>query len=164
MVVKFTSTYNVHAHRLLADKGLAPKLIYDGTEGPRYGGLIMIVMDHVKGGTTLDELLHSSSSRELLDAIINSVTEAIKVLHAENLVFGDLRTPNILVDSDGNVKLVDFDWCGVHGVDRYPFIVGNGIDWASGVGPLAMMFKAHDIFMLEGLKARIQAGECPGTW
>ena len=164
VVVKFTPTYNARAHRLLADRGLAPELIYDGTEGPRYGGLLMIVMDDAKGGT-LSELLNSSPRPpwSRLDTIIASVKKAIELLHAENLVFGDLRTPNILVDGD-DVKLVDYDWCGVHGVDRYPFVINDAIDWASGVGSEAIMYKAHDLHMLKKLEQNIRAGARPGVW
>ncbi|KAM6489346.1 hypothetical protein JOM56_015247 [Amanita muscaria] len=163
VVVKFSLTYNTRAHRLLADHGLAPELIYDGTEGLRYGGLLMIVMDYVKGGTTLSKFLHSSPHQDRLDAVIKSVKKAIALLHAENLVFGDLRTPNILVDDD-DVKLIDYDWCGVHQVDRYPFIIGDAIEWANGVGPLAMMDKDHDLYMLDRLEANIRAGARPGVW
>ena len=161
VVVKFPLTYNIRAHRLLADHDLAPELIYDGTEGPRYGGLFMIVMDYVKGGT-LSKFLESSPHQRRLDAIITSVRKAIALLHAENLVFGDLRTPNILVDND--VKFIDYDWCGVHQVDQYPFIIGDAIEWASGVGPLAIMQKDHDLYMLKRLEANTRAGALPGTW
>jgi serine/threonine protein kinase len=163
VVVKFASTYCVDAHNLLAKNNLAPNIIYDGTKGPFYGGLSMIVMEYVKS-ETLTQFLQSSPSQERLDVIINSVTTAIELLHAVELVFGDLRTPNILVGEDGHVKLIDFDWCGVHGKHRYPFIVGNGIEWAKGVGPLAIMYKQHDLFMLERLKEHIQAGDDPGVW
>ena len=164
VVVKFTPTYNARAHRLLADRGFAPELIYDGTEGPRYGGLLMIVMEDAKGGT-LSRLLNSSPRPpwSRLDTIITSVKQAIELLHAENLVFGDLRTPNILVDGD-DVKLVDYDWCGVHGEDRYPFIINDAIDWASGVGSSAIMYKAHDLHMLKKLEQNIRAGARPGVW
>ena len=87
-------------------------------------------MGHVRGGTLSDFLLSSPHQPEgRLDAIIELVRRAIALLHAENLVFGDLRTPNVLVD-DG-VKLTDYDWCGVDGVDRYPFIIGDAIEWAT---------------------------------
>lgn len=158
VVVKFTPTYNARAHRLLADRGFAPELIYDGTEGPRYGGLLMIVMEDAKGGT-LSRLLNSSPRPpwSRLDTIITSVKQAIELLHAENLVFGDLRTPNILVDGD-DVKLVDYDWCGVHGEDRYPFIINDAIDWASGVESSAIMYKAHDLHMLKNSSRTSEQG------
>jgi len=30
---------------------------------------------------------------------------------------------------DGRMRFVDFDWCELHGTDRY-IIIGNGIEWA----------------------------------
>ena len=60
MVVKFALTYNTRAHRLLADHGLAPELIYDGTASCRYGGLLMVVMDYAKG-KTLSKFRHTRS-------------------------------------------------------------------------------------------------------
>jgi len=152
VVVKFVSTYSMRAHTLLAGHDLAPGIIYDGTSPDklRHGGLSMIVMEYVTG-KTLTEYLQSSPSQERLDAVLKSVSKAIELLHAEGLVFGDLRTPNVLVGEDDSVKLIDFDWVGVDGEHRYPFIVGNAIEWAEGVGPLAIMYKRHDIFMLEKL-------------
>jgi tRNA A-37 threonylcarbamoyl transferase component Bud32 len=47
---------------------------------------------------TLTQFLQLSPFQERLDAVLASVTTAIELLHAEGLVFGDLRTPNILVD------------------------------------------------------------------
>ncbi len=163
VVVKFVSTYSIRAHNLLAEKGLAPEIIYDGTNKPRHGDLFMIVMEYVKG-KTLTQFLQSSPSQERLDAVLTLVTTAIELLHAEGLVFGDLRTPNILVGEDGHVKIIDFDWAGVDGEHQYPFIVGNGIEWANGVGPLAIMYKKHDLFMLEKMKENIRRGDDPGVW
>jgi tRNA A-37 threonylcarbamoyl transferase component Bud32 len=39
------------------------------------------------------------------------VVKAIGVLHDNNLVFGDLRSPNVL-DLKSGAMLIDFDWCG----------------------------------------------------
>lgn len=163
VIVKFALKYNAEAHCLLADNDLAPKLLYNGANGRRYGGLIMLVMEYVEG-QILGEYLHSSPSQEHLEAIMKLVETAVHLLHGRNLVFGDLRTPNILVDNDARVRFVDFDWCGIHGMDRYPFIIGNGIEWAGGVGPLSVMDKAHDLHMLNNLLAHIRAREVPGTW
>ena len=51
----------------------------------------LIVMDFVKG-RTLSKFLDSSPHQDRLDADIVSVGKAIALLHAENLVFSDLRT------------------------------------------------------------------------
>lgn len=63
-----------------------------------------------------------------------------------------------------DVKLIDYDWCGVHGKGRYPFIINDTIDWASGVGPLAIMHKAHDLHMLKKLEQNIRTGARSGVW
>jgi len=98
VLVKFVAlalTYNTRARRLLAGECLAPKLIYDGTKGPRYGGWFMVVMDYVKG-RTLSKFLGLSPSKGHLASVISLVTRAITRLHAKNLVSSDL--PNILVE------------------------------------------------------------------
>jgi serine/threonine protein kinase len=163
IVVKFASTYNVSAHRLLAKHDLAPELIYDGTDSQKFGGFIMIVMSSVKG-MTLSKLLRVQRFDPRLDAILGSVTQEMDLLHAASLVFGDLRTPNIMVDDGGSVKLVDFDWCGVDGEGRYPFIIGVGIPWAAGVGSGETTRKDHDLHMLRQLKEKIRSGAELDTW
>ena len=57
IVVKFVHRYNEEAHKLLADKDIAPKLLYYGKiisvrdSYPSCGGLHMVVMDYVDGMT-----------------------------------------------------------------------------------------------------------------
>lgn len=82
--------------------------------------------------------------------IFVQAAEAIGILHAQNIVFGDLRRPNIMITDDDRVRLIDFDWCGVHGEHTYPFTLNdarnttNGIDWDSGVKRGGKMMKVHD--------------------
>jgi len=47
------------------------------------------------------------------------VKDAIDIIYLNQLVFSDLRQPNILVGND-IAMLVDFDWCGKSGIARYP--------------------------------------------
>ena len=91
VVVKFNAQYHPEAHRLLANEGLAPVL---HPCVPVCGGLFMVVMDHVHG-----EMAWEAGNRgELLPYdIYEDIQDAIALLHSKNLVFGDLRTPNILV-------------------------------------------------------------------
>ncbi|KAI9060335.1 hypothetical protein FKP32DRAFT_1578155 [Trametes sanguinea] len=49
-----------------------------------------------------------------------ALREAIGLLHERNLVFGDLREPNVLLIKGGGLMLVDFDWCGEEGTVTYP--------------------------------------------
>ena len=70
----------------------------------------------------------------LPDSVFADIETAVKLLHAEDLVFGDLRATNIMVVGQ-TVKrgmLVNFDWVGKHNEDRYPPIINNmliGKEW-----------------------------------
>jgi len=57
------------------------------------GGLGMVIMDFVEGTTAHD--LYADT--QLPDAVYNQVKEAIDILHAKSIVFGDLQLPNIII-------------------------------------------------------------------
>lgn len=146
LVVKFVSRYNAEAHRLLAKNQLAPSLHYAGTEdpdAPLYGGRHLVVMDFVDGA--LPDVLTQAQYVE--------VKKAVTLLHSKNLVFGDLRPPNILI-RDGGVMIIDFDWCGEAGNACYPAELNpdRELGWPPGVQPGSVMQTEHDLFMLEKLK------------
>jgi tRNA A-37 threonylcarbamoyl transferase component Bud32 len=102
VVVKFVSAYNAEAHRILAEHRLAPALYYASTESDEesmYGGRYMIVMDFVEDKLVVGHLSQPQFER---------VQEAINRLHENNLVFGDLRPPNILVKGE-HVQMIGVD-------------------------------------------------------
>ncbi|KZP10890.1 hypothetical protein FIBSPDRAFT_838122 [Athelia psychrophila] len=142
----FAQQYNTDAHKLLASKGLAPRLLYSGfdtgnTHGS-CGSLKMVVMEFLEGRTAYD--IHATLSVKQYEHVRN----AVKVLHDEDFVFGDLRLPNIMVDGE-TAKLIDFDWCGKHGTGRYPITINDtGVTWHPEVKRGGKMKKEHDDFML----------------
>ncbi|KAG8756164.1 hypothetical protein FRC11_005495 [Ceratobasidium sp. 423] len=154
IVIKFAQFYNFEAHQLLADQLLAPKLLSCSAE-PVGGGLLMIVME--LSGTSLDNYLRSHPKPEpsKLAQVRGDIERALHILHAKNLVFGDLRPPNVLIkqNDSGTLggQLVDFDWCGVEGEEQYPVGMNQTIAWAPGVQKGMLLFKQHDTQMLEKL-------------
>jgi len=150
VIVKFTAHYNDAAQRLLAEAGLAPKLHFCGRV---VGGLYMIVMERVDG-TSVWQLQQDNS---VIPAIVaTKVEEAVRLLHSEDIVFGDLRTNNIIyVASQDRVVLVDFDWPGKDREARYPVTLNPheaGKSWQEDVSPYGIMRKAHDLWQLDRLK------------
>ncbi|CAI2187500.1 5670_t:CDS:2, partial [Funneliformis geosporum] len=84
------------------------------------GGYKMIIMEYFS--TSLNkkfdkiEILHQNS-------IYDDIKFAINLLYENNYVFADLRPPNILVYNQHETQraiLIDFDWCGRYGIDKYP--------------------------------------------
>jgi hypothetical protein len=161
VVVKFVQIYNARGHRAVARAGLAPKLHYCSGEDENaeyLGGLVMVVMDYVGDGKTAHEQYRGTALPEM---VYTQLERAIRVLHGEEIVFGDLRGPNILVHEGGGVKLVDFDWCGEHGIGRYPVSLNDekkgtsAIKWHPEVKRGGLMMKEHDVFRLECLKFKV---------
>ncbi|PPQ79188.1 hypothetical protein CVT25_002773 [Psilocybe cyanescens] len=150
IVVKFVERYGARAHRLLADNGLAPELIYYGSprlndEEPSYNSLFMVVMGFVDGQT----LAKSKLNKEEAEKVRGALKNALKLLHDNGLVFGDVRSPNVMITAAKEVKLIDFDWAGEEGQAKYPYLISPGIPWPAGVQPLAVIERDHDLQMLE---------------
>ena len=145
VIVKFTHSYSKEAHSLLADASLAPVLRHCAYEEDV--GMWVVVMDYIEGGADWTEL--SSECAE-------SLRMAVQTLHEKNIVFGDLRTPNVLALED-KVMVIDFDWAGRAGSARYPYDIwlGAGIAWPKGVKRGGLIEKEHDLELME----RVIAGE-----
>lgn len=160
VVVKFTQTYCSRAHRLLADAGLAPKLLFDSGKLLPNAGDRMIVMEYVANTDLYDYLRLPSTKPESseLQAIHRDMEKAVEMLHEENLVFGDLRAPNVIVVKRGEETggmLVDFDWCGTEGEARYPPGMNEAdLTWPEGARKGALICKAHDKEMLGRLLSK----------
>lgn len=145
-VVKFTARYNEKAHRILASAGFAPKLHFCGLV---VSGLYMVVMDRVDGKSLWQLQIDKTP---VPTVVLEHVRQAIS-LHKQNIVFGDLREPNILYDaSKGCTWIVDFDWPGVDGVSRYPATLNSTNPWQEEVSPYGIMRKAHDLWQVERLE------------
>ena len=110
----------------------------------------MVVIDYVDG----EQLFHKYPVATP-DKVMEEVSEALGTLHKNGLVFGDLRSPNILVTNQHHVQLINFEWCGKVGEGRYPADINLvDIGWPSGVVPGGFMHFEHDSEMLRRLPHR----------
>lgn len=70
---------------------------------------LFIVMEYF--GCDLMHLLNSNASsltRDHICLILYNLACALKVLHSANIMHRDIKTSNILVDEDCNIKICDF--------------------------------------------------------
>ena len=148
VIVKFTARYNTVAHCRLSEAGLAPRLHFCDRV---IGDLYMVVMERVDG-KSIWQL--QEEKKPLPEIISEEVRRAVRLLHEHNIVFGDLRDPNILYDeSKHRVALVDFDWAGRDGESRYPPTLNPSNAWDEEVSPYGIMRKAHDLWQVKRLVA-----------
>ncbi|KAG5651228.1 hypothetical protein H0H81_009377 [Sphagnurus paluster] len=158
MLVKFCESYHGEAHHTLADAELAPNLFF--CEKLR-GGVTMIIMELVDG----EDAFHHFMGKDLPNDILEQVKSAVGMLHDRNLVFGDLRRPNIMIKERENKELrallIDFDWVGTADQARYPSSLNNSgeIAWANGVRPHGLMRKSHDLGMIDLLNSSVELEE-----
>ena len=153
--VKFAVNYNEYAHRLLAQHNLAPALHFCARV---VGDMYMVVMEYIPKARGRD--LHSATSDspplEVAPAVVErDVTKALKLLHDEKLVFGDLREINMLylTERGGRVLLVDFDGVGRDGEDTFSCSLNP--ETGLGVDRGQVMEQAHDNENLNRLMKRL---------
>ena len=146
VVVKFTPTYCVRAHEIAHSKNSAPQLWF--CEKVESVGMFVVVMDFVEGHCLDNEIVLPGEVLEVLRDTISS-------LHYENLVYGDLRPPNVILSDNGQggkrAILLDFDWAGKEGVALYPVDINTEVAWHEDVKPGRPICREHDLFMLDHL-------------
>jgi len=67
-----------------------------------------IMMEYI-GGITLYEFLNTSPSEEAKEQVNTSLKSAIEHAKSKGIEHGDLSKNNVLVDTNGNANIVDFD-------------------------------------------------------
>ena len=93
VIVKFTARCNEVAHRLLVDADLAPKLHFCERV---IGDLYMVIMDRVDGTSVWQ---FQQDEKPVPAVVLKDIKDALHILHAKDIVFGDLRDPNISLPS-----------------------------------------------------------------
>ena len=68
-----------------------------------------IIEEYINGTTVADILKSGLYTENGVRSIIKSVCSALDTLHSLNIIHRDIKPENIMVDSSGNVKLIDFD-------------------------------------------------------
>ncbi|KAK2463755.1 hypothetical protein APHAL10511_004248 [Amanita phalloides] len=140
--VKLASKYGENVHRLLEEENLAPKL-YAKSEVE--GAPTAYIMEYLEPSSW--KMLHSFAARsgnlDYKEPVRLSIKNVLKILHENNMVHGDLRTNNIMVqvsrqtgklvcfDDEGpqraSIKIIDFDWSGETGEVYYSPTRNEGI-------------------------------------
>ena len=153
-LVKFAIQYNESAHRLLTKHRPDPSLalrLYTCTSV--IGDMEMVVMEYIPAseGSSLEGSPKPFPTR---DVVHRDVSKALKSLHGQGLVFGDLWELNILyLPEVDRALLIDFDGIGRDGVDRYPACLNPDVDL--GVERLQIIDKSHDLENLEELMKQL---------
>ena len=93
------------------------RLVESGTDGvivkpsgSTRRNVVFVVLEYVPGGCLFFDLceklgaLRNNSGRFFIDQIVDT----IKYMHDNNVIHGDLKLENMMVDEDMNIQLIDF--------------------------------------------------------
>ena len=125
---KFSPSYCSAAHDAM--DSFAPKFMREF----KINGEFMIEMEYLEGYEVLTESLFQKLNETEQSSVLESLVTAIKTLHAQGYVHGDIRLPNIMVKKQNeklngiDVKIVDFEFAGKSGAVYYPRLNRN-IQW-----------------------------------
>jgi serine/threonine protein kinase len=99
--------------------GSSPRLLRSGTteSGQRY-----LVMEWCAGRdcASVSALLRAEvgvASRRKLLALCSSILDAYARLHERNVIHSDIHPRNVLVDDEGGVKIIDFGFARISGIE-----------------------------------------------
>ena len=139
VVVKFiqdpqNSTAIIDGQRALAGQGFAPALLAHTKLPPTW---VVTVSEYIEGGSPYE----STPERDA------NLISALKYLYGMSIVHGDLRQNNVITtENTSKVYIIDFELCGLEGVDRYPsFLNHDCIIWPKGAEDAKSLRCKHDL-------------------
>lgn len=99
----------VNAYNVLRGSGLAPNLIDWRLEK----GIGALILEHTEG-KTLSTVVHMKEKPENYSKkrTFARIVEFLRHLRKAGLYWNDLRSHNIVIQEDGEVKFIDFEMCG----------------------------------------------------
>lgn len=82
-----------------------PKIYSVDTDGKA----CIVIEEYINGVTVADVLKSGLYSERGVREVAKSVCSALDALHSFNIIHRDIKPENIMIDTSGNVKLIDFD-------------------------------------------------------
>lgn len=72
---------------------------------------LWVIMEYVDGGTLTDMLVNNYMVEEQINIVCREVLEGLVFLHSKNIIHRDIKSDNILLSMNGDIKLTDFGFC-----------------------------------------------------
>ena len=111
-------------------------------------GTAYYVMDYVDGENLKERMVRTKQplTESEVNAIIPQVLDALSEVHANNIWHLDLKPANIMIDSHGSVKLIDFGASKQFNAQKGGATTGTAISYTPGYAPREQMEQSYEKF------------------